>query len=373
MKKRLAIIANDLPPYAYELNPVLGLPSGSYYRARFENKWISADVNLNFKSYEDEPGIFIIRDMENDKLIPVRSFTVVSISKISNFLHIEYCLGNYFQYFDDERSNQELIDEFNYKFRKQNKIGQSEKKGAFHPLILNSEVGFTNTSYKYIDESIYWGRTLGIFKDLAILDNFPFIKIDFVDSDIKINNNTGIMEIKAKSNFTIRITHIILSTDGKDSSDDVSVTRTKSSLNYMEYGPYVVSIKSAAKNILVSPPNRTASGTYDILNFFCSLNYIHASKDVLSIKYTVSDSVSNSFEPAFFIPVEIQSNYYMIGTKILLLLTMFFIYYSVNFTGFLQGDGAKVDSIWSDLSILAMAVTIQSIFLEAKTLMTRVK
>ena len=114
--RHYCFIINSIDPYCWDLNHILALPSGFVYRNRWLKKWIALDLQNEIKSLQSKRVLLILRDYENDELIPVRWGRIILAQLIGKVYYFEYQLEDIIDYDSDKSARDAQIQAFNKQF-----------------------------------------------------------------------------------------------------------------------------------------------------------------------------------------------------------------------------------------------------------------
>lgn len=179
-KSKVIIIVNNIPPYNKEVVNILGKPSGSTQRFRYQTKYAPTIENVN--SLEDRQGTIVLRDRGNADFIPLRTIKILRSRLIGDVIHITTqlneiaCLNNS----ADSRSRQ--LKNFNDCIRSE--IGQYENKEDHDLLkLVFLETGEVyNTLNKWCHSSTsdnvdYWGICVETINDRFGTEGIDFYRV----------------------------------------------------------------------------------------------------------------------------------------------------------------------------------------------------
>jgi hypothetical protein len=79
-------------PYCFDLNEALALPSGLRYRSRFDFQWVAPALRDEIADLTGRPVLLILRDLDNNKLVPVRWGKIITVLPVGRVVFFEYIL-----------------------------------------------------------------------------------------------------------------------------------------------------------------------------------------------------------------------------------------------------------------------------------------
>jgi len=295
----LYVIPNSIIPYAYETVPILGLPSGLIRRFRFSEKWVSEQFKINYKDFIKKPIFIILRNFKTGNLIPLRSGTIISISKIGDIYFISYEQGDLVEFDSNQPTREIQIETFNATFLKYHREQLSNvPEQHMKPLVFGSnfklELGNANYSATDHDEKDLerFQNIISCIKSIDIFNGVQFLKI------IKL------FELKSQEPVFVKNHHYPI----KERIDYIlqiyQIAPTLSLENMRE--PNDISISSDSKYINVIEGKKRAVGKYDVLSYIFRTNPNSASaKTYLEILFKTKHEDEPFIEPSFNVPIEI--------------------------------------------------------------------
>ena len=100
--EHLCLIIHSHRPYCFDLNEIMALPSGFRFRNRFDIQWTHPDLRQDIESTAGKRVLLILRDVENNKLIPFRWGTLFNVERIAKVVIFDYRLDELVLYSNDD-------------------------------------------------------------------------------------------------------------------------------------------------------------------------------------------------------------------------------------------------------------------------------
>lgn len=362
-------IVSNIAPYGYEINSILGLPTGSY-RFRYDQSWIAVKNPFELKN---QRGIVVVRDIETAVFYPVRRVKVEQVTRVGDIYHFEYSLEDLIDLSSDEGKRKVQIEKFTD--------------------LLNTELGIPNKPHEYITKSVLisadhahfiqdddfkgesadrdlnsWGTIARILGGMKFYEDFDFFRmVKIIDEQgneslIKKGKN-GNKRYWLAPNTTYQIQvfqRALFSTPLR------SAVERKRDLVLSGIPDEIISIR----------PTQHIAGKYDLLNFTFMTSTKTAKKDsflFLEVKYENPSSPDLPPIPPIQIPIHISPLKSYFALKIINVFLFAGGVYLLFFTqSFLSLTGIKATddilSLVQKVAILLMVVTSTTIGYTAKNL-----
>ena len=313
---KFAIVTQSMAPWLYESSLILGLPRGSYYRARFKNRWINDEIRSYFLGKREVVGIICVRDWKTANIIPIRNIKTKNVQEIGEYLHIEYEVTSYIDYAALTEQLETQLEQFNSGVSKifESKGWENIPDGIMKPLVFPldglSAINTYNNDERDKQKYDYnqWLLTVEIIKKFPDLFGMPFLKFSIRDSEENtfIEMERGKYRLYRNREYVLSVFHYLFeNTADKILSDEERTPRAI----YMENGPYLASFSTSGALLKVSPQTRYFSGRYDQLNFV--INMIQKdtpSSETLMMEFSIPEDIKKSFSPIFEIPILIRDD-----------------------------------------------------------------
>ncbi len=376
IREHFYIIANSIKPYAFETAKVLALPAGCKFKARFTRKWIQQDILSYTSQMIGKTGIYILRDWKKDILIPIRNIIIEKVTSLGDIVIINYMVGDYIDYSGTKEGRAKQLDTFNSSFF--DDIDELKPtrgvETAMSPLVFtsNSDIQIKNFSaFETSKDSAIsekWLNTIYNLENIELFQGMSFVlpMIYSKSNDLIIADKKNKITLYPNKDYIIEILHYIIYNEESSSVSD----RHKSTCNgYMPYGPYVISLISPIKGISLSPKELTATGRYDGIKSFISIDANVTGICQLIVEPTIPTFAKDSYDPKIYIDLYIPLRTISIFTQAFLFTIFFATYICIEFLDLLnKKQFPTLTSFLSDLSMVLFTIKLLSFIDKVKQL-----
>jgi len=177
------IIANSINPYVYEVPKILSLPVGSSFQFRFTREWLSPILAETPRNLINKDGSIVMREWENDHLIPIRQCRISGTALIGDILFIKVILGEYYSYATNAAERKIQLAGFNRSFEERNFEVEFQRapKESMKPLVFSSNfVPDIDTQNIYSQDTREgrwerWANTIRACSETRLLQGVPFV------------------------------------------------------------------------------------------------------------------------------------------------------------------------------------------------------
>src|SRR5215471_16916303 len=91
-------VIQAVPPYHYDMNQVLALPTGFIYHNRYNESWVDPNLYDNVEDLTRRRVLLIMRDKARNRLVPARWATIEVAQSVGDIFFFEYRLGDLIEY-----------------------------------------------------------------------------------------------------------------------------------------------------------------------------------------------------------------------------------------------------------------------------------
>lgn len=245
-------IIHSAIPYCYDFNTILALPSGFRYRNRFDTPWVDPNLHQNITALVGERVLLILRDQENNRLIPVRWATINVAQQIGRIYYFEYLLGDLIAYESDDLGRTEQLNKATARFHKYH----PELPGAAgHPLhapsVFRSAAG-NALSTSPADDLTAWGAATSAVASADIFNRVEFLKVlgmfDLDNNPCPVANESFL--VRPNTVYQLRVFQTIPRPDSAGTTH-----------------PHDIEIECFEDHVVQLRARQRAVGKYDMLNF----------------------------------------------------------------------------------------------------------
>jgi hypothetical protein len=125
------------------LNQILALPSGFRFHNRFDIQWVHQDLRQDIESITGERVLLVLRDPDNNKLVPFRWGRLFNVERIAKTALFDYHLEDLITYSNDDNVIAEEINARTRMFAERHDWLPGEVgKALTTPAVFRSDVGF---------------------------------------------------------------------------------------------------------------------------------------------------------------------------------------------------------------------------------------
>jgi hypothetical protein len=173
----LCFIINSLPPYCYDFNEILALPSGFIYRNRFDIQWVQPQIRTNITSEVGARVLLVLRDMPRARLVPARWATVTSVQLVGNVAYFEYELGDLIAYSQARDVITQEIIAITKKFHENHPwLPGNAGELLSEPSVLLSNLG-NDLPTRDAEDLSAWGNLVAAVSTADVFEGVEFLKI----------------------------------------------------------------------------------------------------------------------------------------------------------------------------------------------------
>jgi hypothetical protein len=367
------LIANSIFPYGYDAVTVLSLPNGSFYRARFDEHFVSAQIRRDFSLMSKRKGLYCFRDYSSGKLTPLRMFTIEEINLIGKIYYIGYILGDILDFDQDEVVLGRQIEAFREKFSQQNTFFESGPGKDMYPLVLLSSTsvdfrGQTETVRGDIDrQTRCWSAIVRYLGQYSYFRYTPFFRIVGVRELGKKNFSmlTPRVNLKGDTDYQLQLVHNLQSDSPIPHS--INEDRTDREERFLERASYQLQLFATQKAVLLARDITTVTGSYDISFFtFRTADILEQTPARLWIDYVLKPEQLQRLDTRISFEINVLPKFGVPWKRVILLIILGMIYFVPNlFPNVLQYTKFS-PRVLQDLSVIAISLTAFDILNEIR-------
>lgn len=212
------MIINCIPPYAYEINKVLGLPNGFAWCCRFPRRMSSVE---NPEALMGRTVLVVLRDCKTAQFVPVRRMRLSNVLEVGHVCYVEYILGDIVDLDSQAKDRDEQLRGFN------RTMNAAIREVDDFPGPCSGRFIFTSSDFAYgIKDSHFegversrpinsWGNLTQVLGSLECYADFDFLRVfEIVDSKgeaVQVvrqpHRSAAGFHLKDNSAYTIRVFH----------------------------------------------------------------------------------------------------------------------------------------------------------------------
>ena len=246
-------VIHDSVPYCYEINAILALPRGFRYRNRFATQWVEPNLRDTIANLQGKPVLLVLRDQEENKLIPFRWATIALAERSGNMFYFEYLVQELILYPDDSAGIEAQIQQATAAFARYHTwlpgtqgVGLDERQ----PSVFASRAG-ASLPRAEIDSASEWGATVNAVSTPQVYEGSEFLRVlgmrTLEGQDAQVQNESFV--IKRDTVYQVRVLQ------------NIPRPGTKRVV------PHEVELHSFSDHFIALKPTQRAVGKYDLLNF----------------------------------------------------------------------------------------------------------
>jgi len=338
-KRHCCFIINSIIPYRYDLNQIVALPSGCNYRNRWAEQWVDPSLRDNIEQLKFNDVLILLRDYDEDRLIPVRWGKLYLSQRIGSIFYFEYELCNIIRYSNDKDTRNAQIDAFNHKFHELHPESRSAPNDGIKPSVFLSQVGFELES-THFDDFDNWGHVVNAIGGVKAYEGVEFLKIiETASLDRGIANiSNRHYELRPNTVYEMRLFQLI-----PNPGDE-------------KLEPHDIQLKTSHGQISVLREIQRAVGKYDMLRFVFKVEDLkHEESSFIELLHKPHPTSSSFALPSLYIPVVIKRGWRITNIfRVLVTAVTLFFTFSPDALGLIEFDTEWVRS----LALILFIITI---------------
>ena len=288
--QHLCLIIHSHRPYCFDINQILALPSGFRFHNRFDIQWVHQDLRQDLASLIGQRVLLILRDLDNNKLIPFRWGTLFNVERIAKTVLFDYHLGDLISYSNDDKVIAEEINARTREFGSRHDwLPGEEGKGLTTPAVFRSDVG-AGLDTSDANDMKAWGNCVDAVSTAPSYLRVEFLKLiglfDTNNGRAPVVNET--LRIKRNSIYVLSIFEYI----PKPGPENESIPL------------HNLQLVSFPEHVTTLVPTQQVVGKYDRLEFDLKvLNLGPAERTALAIPYQPDAATTASFSATIYLPL----------------------------------------------------------------------
>lgn len=175
--QHVCLIIHSHQPYCFDINQILALPSGFRFHNRFDIQWIHQDLRQDLESLKGQRVLLILRDPDNNQLVPFRWGRLFNVERIAKTVLFDYHLDDLIDYSNDDNVIAEEIKAHTREFSERHDWLPGELgKGLTTPAVFRSDVGAA-LSTSDADDMKAWGNCVDAVSTAPCYLRMEFLKV----------------------------------------------------------------------------------------------------------------------------------------------------------------------------------------------------
>jgi len=332
-------IINSILPYRYDINQIVALPSGFTYRNRWAERWVDPSLFDDIANLENKPVLLILRDFDQDRLIPLRWGRLYLAQRIGTIFYFEYELEDFVRYGADATKRTHQVEGFNRAFHSYHPENSSAPREGIEPSVFLSGIG-SELERATFDDFDNWGNVVNAVGTVKAYEAVEFLKIVGTTSldknPAKIHERH--YELQPNAVYEMRLFQFIPN-PGEG-----------------ELEPHDIELNTSSKQIMVLQERQRAVGKYDMLRFVFRVEDLrHGESSFIEVLHKPHPKSSGFALPSLYLPVVIKRGWRSANIiRFLVTATALVFTFSPDFFGLI-----KIDAEWvRSLAIVLFVLTI---------------
>jgi hypothetical protein len=313
--QHLCLIIHCHRPYCFDINQILALPSGFRFHNRFDIQWVHQDLRQDLESLKGQLVLLILRDPDNNKLIPFRWGRLFNVERIAKTVLFDYHLEDLIDYSNDDNVIAEEINARTREFANRHEWLPGEQgRGLTTPAVFRSDVG-SGLSTSDANDMKAWGNCVDAVSTAPCYLRMEFLKVvGLFDSDnrrAQVVNET--LRVKRNSMYVLSIFEYI----PKPGPENESIP-----LHNLE-------ITSFPDHVTALVPKQQIVGKYDRLEFDLKvLNLGPGERTALAIPYQPDAATTARASATIYLPLSTRPSRHgqLVAALVLAAASLFFMF-----------------------------------------------
>jgi hypothetical protein len=313
--QHLCLIIHSHRPYCFDINQILALPSGFRFHNRFDIQWVHQDLQQDLASLKGDRVLLVLRDSDNNKLIPFRWGTLVNVERIAKTVLFDYDLADLINYSNEDNVIAEEINARTREFASRHDWLPGEVgRGLTTPAVFRSDV-CSGLGTSDANDMKAWGNCVDAVSTAPCYLRIEFLKVvGLFDADNKrapVVNET--LRVKHNSMYVLSIFEYI----------------PKPGLENESIPLHNLQLTSFPDHVTTLVPTQQIVGKYDRLEFDLKvLNMGSGERTALAIPYQPDAATTASASATIYLPLSTAPSRHgqLIAALVLAAASLFFMF-----------------------------------------------
>lgn len=314
--QHLCLIIHSHRPYCFDLNEIMALPSGFRFRNRFDLQWVHQDLRQDIEAIAGKHVLLILRDVDNNKLIPFRWGRLFNVEMIARVVLFDYHLDDHIHY---SSSRNVIAEEINARTEqltdRHSWLPGQAGRPLTSPSVFESDVGI-RLPVAEADDLGAWGNCIS-----AIATAPSYLRIEFLKV-VGLFNTKGqrapvvdeALLVKSGSIYQLRVFQYV----PEPGPDDETIPAHD--LDLVSFPDHVIALRSKLQ----------AVGKYDRLNFDIKvLDLAPGERTAIAIPHAPDAATINSASITLYLPLKVADSGRIttVAAVVITLVSLFFIFW----------------------------------------------
>jgi hypothetical protein len=313
--QHLCLIIHSHRPYCFDINQILALPTGFRFHNRFDIQWVHQDLRRDIESLKGQRVLLVLRDPDNNKLIPFRWGRLFNAERIAKTVLFDYHLEDLISYSNEDNVINEEINACTRMFADRHDWLPGELgKGLTSPAVFRSDVGL-GLSTSDANDMKAWGNCVDAVSTAPCYLRMEFLKV------------VGLFDVNNKRAPVTKETLLV-------KRNSVYV------LSIFEYIPrpgaeneviplHNLELTSFPDHVTTLVPKQQVVGKYDRLEFDIKvLNLGPGERTALAIPYQPDAATTATASATIYLPLSTAESRHgrLLGALALAIVSLFFMF-----------------------------------------------
>jgi hypothetical protein len=279
-------------PYCFDLNEALALPSGLRYRNRFDSQWVAPSLRDDVTDLVGRPVLLILRDPDNNMLVPVRWGKIITVLPVGKVVFFEYILDDLVQYSTAVNVRQQEIIARTASFAEQHDwLPGPQGEQLKTPSVFLSTAGHGLPKVSAADLTA-WGNAVAAVATAPVYSGIEFLKIvglyDSRNRSRPITRESYV--VRPNTVYTLRVWQQIAE------PPDIVVPS------------HAVEVKTFPDHVIALRYRQQAVGKYDMLTFVLRvLTLSRGERTAIEIPHVPDAATEGKASTSIYLPLTISA------------------------------------------------------------------
>lgn len=332
-------------PYQHDINEILALPEGFRYRNRFDQQWIEKGILPDIESQLlGKKVLLVLRDVDQNRLVPVRWGTLVVVRRVGRICYFEYRLAELVNYDSAESIREQQIVEATRLFNENhNWLPGQQGVGLNDPSVFLSKVGW---QLKRVDaaELTAWGNVISAVATAPAYSRVEFLKI--VELTDAANRPALVVDevfvVDPGMTYTLRV------------FQHVPAPGTS------PIPPHSIELQTFGDQVTTLRNRQNAIGKYDMLTFYLKIHKLRpGERTAMEIPHTPGAASGDNACVSLYIPIRGRRGLTpQLAFTVFILLTSLALIFKPNLLSYLGVSGKETEQIVRNIATIAFVLTV---------------
>lgn len=336
------IIHSQLP-YQLDLNEILALPEGFRYRNRFDQQWIDKDVLPDIEEQLlGRAVLLVLRDVDQNRLVPVRWGSLVVVRRIGPICYFEYRLGKLIHYESaDNVREQQIIEATRLFMENHHWLPGTQGTGLSDPSVFLSKVGWQLSEIDASDLTA-WGNVISAVAASPAYSRVEFLKIvelvDATNRPAPVVDETFI--VAPGMTYTLRVFQHVPAPGA------------------LPIPPHSIELQTFGDQVTTLRNRQQAIGKYDMLTFYLKFRNLRPGETTaMEIPHAPGAAIGDNASVSLYIPIRGSRGLTpQLILAVLVLLASLVLIFRPNLLGYLGVSGKESEQMVRNIATITFVL-----------------